>query len=396
VDPAQRRLLWLLGLAIFFEGYGRTLINVTLPYVGEDMHAVPSELSYALALVTCGSFGVLVLGPIADRMGRRRLLLVSVALLALFGATTALARTLGTLVVWQGVARMFQEGALFTAAVIAAEEMPAGRRGTAQGLLGTVNASGAGFGAFLLAFIAWSPGGWRGLFVLSVIPVAFLPFLRRALPESRRWLARTEVAVHLPPPAYRGRVLAALAVTFLGMSYDVAGFTFTTYLPITRYAWSPAAVSAMFIVAGGIGLPGWWLGGELADRRGRRITAGLFLIGLSVAEVAFYLGGPSALWPAFAAMVFFQGGKMTVLRSWATELFPTSFRGAATAWLTAAGTLGGTCGLALAGALAPALGGIEVALAVIASAGVLGAGAAFLWLPETRGVELEAIAPEVT
>src|SRR5262249_31763861 len=112
-----------------------------LPYVGEDLHAAPSELSYALAVVTGGSFGVLLRGPLADRIGRRRLLLASVALLTLFGATTASARTLGALVVWQGVARMFQEGALFTAAVIAAEEMPAERRGTAQGLLGTVNAS---------------------------------------------------------------------------------------------------------------------------------------------------------------------------------------------------------------------------------------------------------------
>jgi len=369
VDRSDRRLLRLLGLSIFFEGYGRSLIVVTLSYVGRDLGAAPAELSWALAFVSVGSLGVLVLGPIADRFGRRRLVLASVGLLALFGAGTAMARTLAALVVWQAAARMFQEGALFTSAVIAAEEMPAAHRGTAQGLLGTVNALGSGFGALLLSTIDRWPGGWRGLCLVSLTPLVLLPFLRRAMPESRRWLAHTERARQLPPPAYRGRMAATFVVAFLAMSYDIAGFSFATYVPITRYGWSPGMVSAMFIVAGGLGLPGWWLGGRLADRRGRRVAATVFFLGLSVAEVAFYLGGPAALWPAFAAMVFCQGGKITVLRSWATELFPTNFRGAAAGWLTVAGTLGGMAGLALTGGLERALG-LGPALALIASAGV--------------------------
>jgi MFS family permease len=394
VDGADRRLLRLLGLAIFFEGYGRSLIVITLSYVGKDLGAAPDALSYALALVSVGSLGVIVLGPLADRFGRRRLLLASVGFLAAFGAGTATARTLVALVVWQAAARMFQEGALFASAVIAAEEMPAAHRGTAQGLLGTVNAIGSGFGALLLSTIDRWPGGWRGLCLLSLTPLLLLPFLRRAIPESRRWLARTERARQLPPPAYRGRLAAAFAVAFLAMSYDIAGFSFATYVPITRYGWTPGMVSAMFIVAGGLGLPGWALGGRLADRRGRRVAAAVFFLGLSAAEVGFYLGGPTALWPAFGAMVFCQGGKITVLRSWATELFPTNFRGAAAGWLTVAGTLGGMVGLALAGAL-DRLVGLSPALALIASAGAVATLAAWLWLPETRGLELEAIAPEV-
>ena len=394
MDRSDRRLLRLLGLSIFFEGYGRSLIVITLSYVGRDLGAAPAELSWALALVSVGSLGVLVLGPIADRFGRRRLVLASVGLLALFGAGTAMARTLAALVVWQAAARMFQEGALFTSAVIAAEEMPAAHRGTAQGLLGTVNALGSGFGALLLSTIDRWPGGWRGLCLVSLTPLVLLPFLRRAMPESRRWLARSERARQLPPPAYRGRMAATFVVAFLAMSYDIAGFSFATYVPITRYGWSSGMVSAMFIVAGGLGLPGWWLGGRLADRRGRRVAATVFFLGLSVAEVAFYLGGPAALWPAFAAMVFCQGGKITVLRSWATELFPTNFRGAAAGWLTVAGTLGGMAGLALTGGLERALG-LGPALALIASAGVAATLAPHLWLPETRGIELEVIAPEV-
>jgi MFS family permease len=298
------------------------------------------------------------------------------------------------MVAWQAAARMFQEGALFAAGVIAAEEMPASRRGTAQGLLGTVNSLGSGLGAFLFGVLDYLPFGWRGLCLVSAIPIGFLPLLRTTVPESRRWLARTHPGLHLPPAGYRGRTLLALAVVLLAMSYDVAGFAFATYVPVERYGWSSATTSAMLIVAGALGLPGWWVGGRLADRHGRRGAGAVFLVGLTVAEVAFFSGGPTMLWPGFAGMVFCQGAKVTVLRAWVTELFPTSFRGAAAGWMAASGTLGGMAGLALAGALERPLGGICPAISLVAMAGVVAAAIAYVALPETVGIELEMTAPE--
>jgi len=395
VQDEHRQLLRLLSIALLFEGYGRAFLVITLPYVGTDLGATPAQLSYALALVGVGSFGVLLLGPMADRFGRRRLLLASVTLLSVLGACTAFARSVASLVAWQATARMFQEGALFAGPVIIAEEMPAQSRGAAQGIVGMINSMGAGLCALLLATIALWPGGWRGLSLVSLVPLGFLPFLRRTLPESKRWLARQGGERQPFPAVYRGRLLAAAVVTFLAMSYDIAGFAFSTYLPIHQYGWSPAAASGLIVVAGGLGLPGWWLGGRLADRRGRRTAAAAFFLGLTFAELAFYLLGPTALWPAFAAMVFCQGGKITVLRSWATELFPTDFRGSAAAWLAAAGTLGGMAGLGLAGVLEPVLGGIGPSLAAISAAGVVAAIVALRCLPETMGLELEASAPEV-
>ncbi len=395
MDSASRRLLTLLGLAVLFEGYGRALVTVVLAYVGRDLGATPDQLSYALAVIASGSLGVLVLGPLADRFGRRRLLLVSVGLLGAFGVLSGTARTLGALIAWQLLARVFQEGALFTAAVLAAEEIPAERRAAGQGVLGTLNSFGPGLAALLLAAIAVVPFGWRGLCVVSVVPIALLPVLRRQVPESRRWLARDGRSSARPPRAYRGRLLAAMVVVALAMSYDVAAFAFVTYVPITEYGWTAGQASAMFIVAGALGLPGWALGGVLADRFGRRPVGALFLGGLTAAELVFFLGGARALWPGFAAIVFFQGGKMTITRAWASELFPTSFRGAAAGWLTAAGAVGGVAGLTIAGALAPHVGGIAPALAVLSVAGVLAAAAVLAWLPETRGLDLEASAPEV-
>src|SRR5262249_56163368 len=108
-----------------------------------------------------------------------------------------------------------------------------------------------------------------------------------------------------PAARYPGRAAVAAAVAFLAMSYDVAGFAFTAYVPIADHGWSPAATSAMIIVAGGLGLPGWWVGGALADRIGRRPCAVVLLIGLTIADPIFFPLRPAAPLPPFPPLLFF-------------------------------------------------------------------------------------------
>jgi MFS family permease len=389
VDRSQRRLLVLLGVTLAFEGYGRSVLPIALHEVGESLDVDAATLSYALAWIAAGAFGIVVLGPLTDRFGRRRLLLAGLAGYSLFGAATAGVRVVGALVGAQMVARAFQEATLSGAAVIAAEEMPAARRGRAQGLLGVANNVGAGFAAFLFAFVRFLPGGWRSLFAFTAVPLLALPVLAREVPESTRWLARPRAAPR-SVRRYGGRLAVMLVVLFLGTAYDVAAFAFATYFPMTRYAWSPARASAMIVVAGGAGLPGWWLSGVLADTFGRRATAVAFLIGLTVAELAFFLGGEACLWPGFAFMNVCQGGKTIALRAWTTELFPTEVRATTAAWASAAATAGGMAGFLAVGALTTATGALAPALATIAATGVAAA-AICTALPETRGLELEAI-----
>src|SRR5437763_504417 len=112
LDAEHRRLLGLLGLAIFFEGYGRSIVSVMLWPIGRDLGVPDTELSFALAFISAGALGVLVLGHLIDRFGRRRLLLASVLLYSLLGAATATPGTQLALVAWQAAARMLQEGVL--------------------------------------------------------------------------------------------------------------------------------------------------------------------------------------------------------------------------------------------------------------------------------------------
>src|SRR5207237_8055555 len=85
LDAEHRRLLGLLGLAIFFEGYGRSIVSVMLWPIGRDLGVPDTELSFALAFISPGALGVLVLGHLIARFRRPRLLLARVLLSSLSG-----------------------------------------------------------------------------------------------------------------------------------------------------------------------------------------------------------------------------------------------------------------------------------------------------------------------
>src|SRR2546429_9921420 len=109
LDAQHRRLLGLLSLAIFFEGYGRSVVSVLLRPIGEDLAVPGPQLSYALAAISAGALGVLLLGHLTDRFGRRRLPLGSVLVYPLLGAATATPTTLPPLVARPRAARTSSE-----------------------------------------------------------------------------------------------------------------------------------------------------------------------------------------------------------------------------------------------------------------------------------------------
>ena len=135
MEDGARRLLALLGLAVLFEGYGRSLPGVALAHIGNDLGAGSSALSFALALIASGALGVIVLGRLSDRFGRRTLLLVSVAGYAalFFGGITV---GLGSLVLYEG----WLAGR--ARAVRAAETRPFGPGAMAPGELAAPRISG--------------------------------------------------------------------------------------------------------------------------------------------------------------------------------------------------------------------------------------------------------------
>jgi len=392
----HRTILFLLGAATLFEGYDRFIASLALPYIGKDLGASEGQLGYALSLVRVGALLSVALGRIADRFGRRRLLLVSVLAYTVATAATGLSQGLATFVLFQLAATVFLVAELALAQVVIAEEFPAAWRGRGQGMLGAFGALGAGMAAILFPLMQSTSMGWRGLYLIGIAPLLLLSYLQRALPETQRWQGlRASLAeprarlVTVFQRGLRGRLGVLTAVATAASCAGGSAFGFVSFRATNDFGWTPAQVSTMIITGGGIGFCGWFVFGRLVDVCGRRGIGALALIGGAGAIIAFYR--TAWLLASFTGMVFLEAGAAVAINALGTELFPTRVRATAKAWITNAGIIGAMLGLAAVGAASAAFGGAQVVIARLAIAPALAA-PLLLLLPETGGRELETLA----
>ena len=148
--------------------------------------------------------------PLADRLGRRRLFLVSVAGFSIGAFLTAFAQTTEQFVVCQMLSRTFVISASASAFVIVTEEFPAAHRGWGIGMLGALAAMGYGLSALLYSQVDHLPFGWRALYAFGLMPVLLLPFFRRRVSETQRFHQRAAAEPTQPAGRQGSRLLANL------------------------------------------------------------------------------------------------------------------------------------------------------------------------------------------
>src|SRR4051794_41148133 len=190
LDQKHVRLLWLLAVACFSEGYDFALLTVALPQVRETFGLSHVEADLWVALLYLGAFPALIWGRRADRHGRRGVLLMSMVGFTLAAAATAVSPTIGFYVACQFVARCFIATQVAVAWTMAAEDLPAERRGFGFGVLALSSALGTGTCSIVQALLL-SPldASWRWLYLLALPFLVVAVFLRRELPESARYLS---------------------------------------------------------------------------------------------------------------------------------------------------------------------------------------------------------------
>jgi MFS family permease len=360
-------------------------------------------LGIGLAVIRLASLGSLPIAGLADRLGRRRVLLVACAGGLALTALSSASPGYWWFVAGFALARPLLSATNAVAGVVAAEETRSVDRAKAIVLI----TAGYGLGAGITALLRGAFGdalGFRGLFLLAVVPLVLVPLVARIVEEPARFsrmqeatehgdLARPRLLLGVLRPALRSRlvVLALLTFSISFVSSPLVGYLFVYGENILGM--SAAVIAAAVLAAGPIGLFGLMLGRWTADNVGRRITGGLSQVVVAGSAVITYSGSPAAVIGGYLLNIVAASAYAPAMGALSTELFPTSLRATAAGWLTCAGVLGGVSGLLLFGVLADAFGGFGVAAVFLAVPVVLAA-AMFTRLPETRGMELEESAPE--
>jgi MFS family permease len=331
---------------------------------------------------------------LADRLGRRRLLLATLGLGLILTALAAGSQGYWWFVAIFALGRPLLSGADAVTQVSAAEHTGPRNRAKAVALV----AAGYGVGAGLTAILHSVALGWlgfRGLFLLAVVPLVGVATIRGWITEPDRFKAAAATDRPLPVlgavgRAFRRRLAVVGTLSFaLGViSGPANSFVFIYAQNVLR---QPGYATALMVVgAGASGLVGLLVGRWSADRIGRRPTAGIGMVGIACCGVLAYSGSVAALIVGYVMGVLTGSILAPAAASMVNELFPTSIRASVAGWWIGAGVVGASVGLLIFGGVADAGNQFLVAAAItFLPAGLL---AGLFWLvPETRGLEPEEV-----
>jgi MFS family permease len=386
----------------FFDNYDSALLSLALRQIQRGLGIAEGRLGTILSLVRLGYLASLLLSPLADVFGRRRLLLYTIVGYTTFTALSAVAPHTESFVWAQFLARGFSGAEAAVSLVILAEEVDAAVRGWALGMQGALSISGYGLAAIVFGMIGIIPFGWRGLYGLALFPLILLIPLRRILPESRRFERARQHDLTGPPlqgllrgllTNYSGRLISTFAVVFVGsMAGGAVGMFVPKYLQEV-HAWSPARVSSLYVFGGALGILGNVASGRLSDRFGRRLMGPIFIAMEAVFAYQLYAVRSAVVVILWIGWLFCDQAGATVTSTYSAELFPTTGRAAATGTLYVARYAGGAVGLLCEALLYGAMRSHWAAIRVLSSCWLLTAALMYFVFPETANRELEEIAP---
>lgn len=404
LSQRQRRTFAVVCAAGFFNNYDGALLSLAIKQIQRGLAVGEKTLGEMASVITLGSLLAPIITSQADRRGRRKLLIATVAMFSLLSGLTAFAWNASSFVVLKFLTITFSSAEGAIALVILVEEMNADIRGLAVGLLGAIAAGGFALAAIGFAMIDVVPFGWRGLFAIAFIPILLVIPLWKLLPESNRYestaKAMTPGSFFDPFRAllssYPERFVMVATVMFLNaMGGTPAGLLQSKYLQEV-HVWTPGNVSTLIFLGGGIGILGNVVAGNLSDQIGRRVLGAAMLLLAPVMWAVFFRSTGSIMVVSWVMSLFAQTAASTILNAFSAELFPTSHRSTAESAIAVAGTLGGSAGLMLESWLYGLVGNHWRAVTFLMSASVAAAIIVAIFFPETAGSELESISPERT
>jgi AAHS family 4-hydroxybenzoate transporter-like MFS transporter len=386
----QIRVIILCALMQFLDGFDAQAIAYVAPTLRKAWNLGQESLGPVFGAGLAGIFiGSLLVGPLADRFGRKNLMIASVAVFGAFTLLTAEATSLNMLFFFRFVAGLGLGAVIPSTVVMASEYAPAHRRGSMVTLMAcgfSLGAASGGMlaGAYLLQF------GWHAIFYVGgVLPLLLMLVLFRGLPESLRFLSLDPVAnrprmleilkriepnisyaddiafSHVPRNAKRWRVLELFNENRGVMTCLVWAIFFMNLVCLNFLNnWLPTVLSASMSMHDAVrtttffqfgGMAGVISMGLLADRFGfYRVLITGFLVASALTATIGMVTSIEMTRLVLACCGFCIIGVQMTLTALTAFLYPTAIRGTGTGWANSFGRIGSFSG--------PVVGGILLGL----------------------------------
>jgi len=409
LDPRAGQVLGVLCLLSVVAGYLGTLLSQTITFAFDEFDAGLATQGNTLTAVRVGVLLALALVALADRRGRRPVLLFSAVAGCVVAAAGAASAGVWTYGASQMVSRSLSTAMFVLLLVIAAEEVPAGARAYAVSVLTLSAGLGSGMVVWLLPLADLGLRAWRILFLAPLLALPLVLFCARRLPESRRFAPREtagQEASNLAPARAvspgdsqrrrrRARRLFLLGCGALLFSLFAAPASqFLNEFLRSERSFSAGNISVFQLSINTPAAIGVLIGGRFSDVWGRRRIGALGLAAGAAFTVLRYVEGGWPMWMWGVLASIFGAASVPVMGAFGAELFGTSNRAGSNGLITVMGVIGSMTGLQIVGRFTDAGGEFGHVFAMIAGAPLVVALLILFVFPETAWRELEDLNPE--
>jgi SHS family lactate transporter-like MFS transporter len=347
------------------------LLVFVLKDIAAEFHTEIESVTFAILLtLAMRPVGAFIFGRAADRWGRRPTLMVNILLYSVLEFASGFSPNLTVLIVLRALYGIAMGGEWGVGASLTMESIPVHARGFVSGLLQSGYPTGY-FMASIVYGVLFPYIGWRGMFMVGVIPALLVFYIRRTVPESPSW--NREAAVQ------RGGTMAVLKEHWKLGIYAVVLMTafnffshgtqdiYPTFLQV-QHKLAPHVVSLIAVVYNIGAICGGILFGSLSERFGRRRCIIISsLLSLLVIPLWAFSATPVMLAIGAFLMQFTVQGAWGIVPVHLNELSPDTARGTFPGFVYQLGNLLASVNATLQAMIAAHYGGdYGFALAIVA------------------------------
>jgi len=379
---------WTLDAFDFF------ILVFVLSDIAANFHVSITDVSLAIMLtLAVRPVGALLFGRLAEKYGRRPILMLNIIAFTLFELLSAWSPTLIWFLVFRVIYGVAMGGVWGVASSLAMETIPDRSRGLMSGVFQAGYPCG-----YLLASIVfglcYGLVGWRGMFLIGAAPVLLLPFIYFKVPESPVWLAareRKETVALLPVLKSHWKLCVYLVLLMACFNFFSHGTQdlYPTYLKV-QHGFDPHTVSIIAIFYNIAAILGGIFFGSLSEKIGRKkaIMIAAFLA-LPVLPLWAFSSGSWRVGLGAFLMQFMVQGAWGVVPGWLTELVPATARAVLPGFVYQLGNLVASVNATLQSKIAVANGNnYGMAMAVVAGTVAVRICLIVAFGRETRGVKI--------
>ncbi|MUT67010.1 MFS transporter [Paenibacillus sp. NEAU-GSW1] len=393
-DSKLRKLLLSTGLSWLFDAMDVGLVSFIAAALSVEWGLGAHQIGLMAAVNSIGmAVGAAVAGSLADRYGRKSILLWTLLIFSAASGLSALATSFAVLCVLRFIAGFGLGGELPVASTLVSESVPNEQRGRAIVLLESFWAGGW-IAAAIIAYFIIPQYGWRIALVIGAVPAVYALYLRKAIQDSPRFIQHAEqklpfrnrAAAVWSKPYRKSTIMLWILWFAVVFSYYGMFLWLPTVMVLKGFGLLKSFQYVLIITLAQ--LPGYFTAAYFIEKWGRKFVLVAYLSLTAFSAIWFGLAdSESMLVTAGISLSFFNLGAWGAMYAYTPELYPTAIRSTGVGLAAAFGRIGGVIGPYLVGILVAAGTAISVVFIIFFAAIVFGVLTVLILGVETKGTD---------